>query len=94
MLRKSNRLEAIRILMRRDKTLKICANHRIQPWMQLRPNCGSDRAFVWSVQLDFADEDPQAQLLAIRFANAENAKKFKSQVSIGKFTSLLINLVS
>ena len=67
--------------MRRDKTLKLCANHAIQPWMQLKPNCGSDRAFVWSVQSDFADEEEKAELLAIRFANPENAKKFKAQVS-------------
>ncbi|KAI8505198.1 Ran-specific GTPase-activating protein [Branchiostoma belcheri] len=69
----------IRVLMRRDKTLKICANHYITPYMELKPNCGSDRAWVWSVTADFADEEPKAELLAIRFANAENASKFKSQ---------------
>ncbi|ESO91642.1 hypothetical protein LOTGIDRAFT_191338 [Lottia gigantea] len=69
----------IRILMRRDKTLKICANHYVSPAMELKPNCGSDRAWVWSTTADFADEEPKAELLAIRFANAENAQKFKSK---------------
>jgi len=69
----------IRVLMRRDKTLKVCANHYITPYMELKPNCGSDRAWVWSVAADFADEEPKQELLAIRFANAENAKKFKKK---------------
>jgi Ran-binding protein 1 len=70
-------LSACRILMRRDKTLKICANHYVLPHLELKPNCGSDRAWVWSTPADFADEEPKSELLAIRFANAENAQKFK-----------------
>uniref|UniRef100_T1IXD8 RanBD1 domain-containing protein n=1 Tax=Strigamia maritima TaxID=126957 RepID=T1IXD8_STRMM len=54
-------------------------NWGITPWMELKPNCGSDRAWVWSVPADYADEEPKQELLAIRFANAENAKKFKEQ---------------
>lgn len=68
----------VRILMRRDKTLKVCCNHYLSPHMELKPNCGSDRAWVWSTPCDYADEEPKAELLAIRFANAENAQKFKS----------------
>ncbi|GFN84800.1 ran binding protein 1 [Plakobranchus ocellatus] len=68
----------IRILMRRDKTLKICANHYIYPAMVLKPNCGSDRAWVWTTQADYADEEVKEEVLAIKFANAENAQKFKS----------------
>nr|XP_018911851.1 PREDICTED: ran-specific GTPase-activating protein-like [Bemisia tabaci] len=66
----------VRVVMRRDKTLKICANHFITPSMELKPNCGSDRAWVWSVRADYADEVMCPELLAIRFANAENAKKW------------------
>uniref|UniRef100_A0A8V0Z8Z7 Ran-specific GTPase-activating protein n=2 Tax=Gallus gallus TaxID=9031 RepID=A0A8V0Z8Z7_CHICK len=69
----------IRLLMRRDKTLKICANHYITPLMELRPNAGSDRAWVWNTHADFADECPKPELLAIRFLNAENAQKFKAK---------------
>lgn len=68
----------IRILMRRDKTLKICANHYIYPSMELKPNCGSDRAWVWTTPADFADEEAKEEVLAIRFGNADNAQKFKS----------------
>ncbi|ESN94000.1 hypothetical protein HELRODRAFT_186048 [Helobdella robusta] len=66
-----------RILMRRDKTFKICANHYITPDLELKPNCGSDRAWCWSTLADFADEQPKSELLAIRFASSENAQKFK-----------------
>ncbi|KAH9503159.1 Ran-specific GTPase-activating protein [Bulinus truncatus] len=68
----------IRILMRRDKTLKICANHYIYPTMELKPNCDSDRAWVWTTTADFADEESKEEVLAIRFGKAEGAQKFKS----------------
>ncbi|XP_078048724.1 ran-specific GTPase-activating protein [Augochlora pura] len=67
----------VRVVMRRDKTYKICANHFVTPWMELKPNCGSDRAWVWSVLADYADEQLKPELLAIRFANAENASMWK-----------------
>ncbi|XP_068617078.1 ran-specific GTPase-activating protein [Brachionichthys hirsutus] len=65
----------IRLLMRRDKTLKICANHHITPTMELKPN--SERAWVWNTLADYADESPKPELLAIRFINIDNAQKFK-----------------
>lgn len=73
-----------RVLMRRDKTLKICANHYILPQMELKPNCGSERAWVWSTPSDFADEEQKSELLAIRFANSENAQKFKEKFDEAK----------
>jgi len=70
--------QTARILMRRDKTLKICANHFIRPWMELKPNCGSEKAWVWKVQADYADQEPKSETLAIKFGNKENAQKWKS----------------
>eukprot|EP00695_Tsukubamonas_globosa_P003188 TRINITY_DN509_c0_g1_i1.p1 TRINITY_DN509_c0_g1~~TRINITY_DN509_c0_g1_i1.p1 ORF type:complete len:199 (+),score=116.21 TRINITY_DN509_c0_g1_i1:69-599(+) len=67
----------IRVLMRREKTLKICANHFIIPELQLKPNVGSDRSWVWTTPADFADEEAKAETLAIRFGTTENAQKFK-----------------
>ncbi|XP_015929195.1 ran-specific GTPase-activating protein [Parasteatoda tepidariorum] len=76
--------ECVRILMRRDKTLKICANHYLQPYMELKPNNTSDKAWVWSTMADFADEEPKPELLAIRFASVENAQKFKEAFDAAK----------
>jgi Ran-binding protein 1 len=71
----------IRALMRREKTLKICANHYILPAIKLEPNAGSDRSWVWTAFADVSDENeaPRDDVLAIRFANSENATKFKEE---------------
>ncbi|XP_058134297.1 E3 SUMO-protein ligase RanBP2 isoform X3 [Dasypus novemcinctus] len=66
----------IRLLMRREQVLKICANHYISPEMKLTPNAGSDRSFVWHA-LDYADELPKPEQLAIRFKTSEEATLFK-----------------
>lgn len=66
-----------RLVMRRDKTLKVCANHYIVPEMKLSSNVGSDRSWVWNATADVSEGEPEAQTLAIRFANSENANLFK-----------------
>ncbi|KAL9076863.1 MAG: hypothetical protein Q9157_003530 [Trypethelium eluteriae] len=66
-----------RLVMRRDKTLKVCANHYVVPDMKLSPNVGSDRSWVWNAAADVSEGEPEAQTLAIRFANSENANLFK-----------------
>lgn len=68
----------IRLLMRREQVLKICANHYINPDMALKPNAGSDKSFVWHA-LDYADESPKPEQLAIRFKTPEEAMLFKSK---------------
>ncbi|CAO3640900.1 unnamed protein product [Mucor fragilis] len=69
----------VRLLMRRDKTLKVCANHFVDSLMKLSPNVGSDRSWVWNVTADVSDGKPEAETLAIRFANSENANLFKEK---------------
>jgi len=77
-LLKNPKTNSIRVLMRRDKTLKICANHSITPLMELKPHSGnSDKAFVWSTLGDFSDGEPRPETLCIRFGSVENATKFK-----------------
>ncbi|KAI9813557.1 MAG: hypothetical protein M1826_002470 [Phylliscum demangeonii] len=66
-----------RLVMRRDKTLKVCANHYIVPDMRLAPNVGSDRSWVWNAAADVSDGEPEPQTLAIRFGNSENAHLFR-----------------
>lgn len=76
-----------RLVMRRDKTLKVCANHYgmwiehwgvwiltiiVTPDMKLSPNVGSDRSWVWNVAADVSEGEPEAQTLAIRFGNSES----------------------
>ncbi|KAF9136137.1 single stranded nucleic acid binding protein [Linnemannia schmuckeri] len=69
----------IRLLMRRDQTLKICANHYVTADMTLTPNVGSDRSWVWNVTADSSDECTGPQTLAIRLANSDNAALFKEE---------------
>ena len=66
-----------RLVMRRDKTLKVCANHYIVPEMKLSPNVGSDRSWVWNAAADVSEGEAEAVTLAIRFANSDNANQFK-----------------
>ncbi|EIM20116.1 hypothetical protein E3Q22_01499 [Wallemia mellicola] len=73
----------VRLVMRRDKTLKVCANHFLTPDMKLSPNIGSDRSWVWAVAADVSEGEPTAETLAIRFANAENATAFKDKFEEG-----------
>jgi len=69
--------QKVRLVMRRDKTLKVCANHAISSDMHLQPNIGSDRSWVWKVAADYTEDPPTAETLAIRFANSDNAGQFK-----------------
>lgn len=68
----------VRLVMRRDKTLKVCANHAITADMKLAPNVGSDRSWVWNVAADVSDGAPSAETLAVRFGTSENAQLFKN----------------
>lgn len=69
----------VRLVMRRDQTLKVCANHMVTHEITLRPNVGSDRSWVYSVLADVSDGEAKPELFAIRFGNPENANLFKSK---------------
>uniref|UniRef100_A0A8D0ATP2 E3 SUMO-protein ligase RanBP2 n=1 Tax=Sander lucioperca TaxID=283035 RepID=A0A8D0ATP2_SANLU len=68
----------VRLLMRREQVLKICANHYINADMLLKPNAGSDKSWVWNA-IDYADEAPKPEQLAIRFKTADEASLFKAK---------------
>ncbi|KAE8299479.1 E3 SUMO-protein ligase RanBP2 [Larimichthys crocea] len=68
----------VRLLMRREQVLKICANHYITADMLLKPNAGSDKSWVWNA-IDYADEEPKPEQLAIRFKTVDEASLFKAK---------------
>merc|ERR1711879_5226 len=76
---KHNETGKHRIVMRREKTLKLCANHMILPCMTLEANVTSDRSWVYHSPADLADGESRPETFAIRFSNAENAKLFKEK---------------
>jgi len=80
----------IRLVMRRDKTLKVCANHSITSDMNLQPNIGSDRSWVWKVAADYSESPPTAETLAIRFANSTHAADFKTHFEKARETNASI----
>lgn len=69
----------VRLVMRRDQTHKVCANHYITAEMKLTPNVGSDRSWVWSTAADISEGEVRAETLAIRFANSDLANEFKGE---------------
>ena len=69
----------IRLVMRRDQTLKVCANHMITSDIKLSPNVGSDRSWVYNVMADVSEGEAHPELFAIRFSSADVAKEFKSK---------------
>ncbi|XP_014240603.1 ran-specific GTPase-activating protein-like isoform X2 [Cimex lectularius] len=71
-------LNTVRVLMRREKTYKLCANHYVTQDMELKPNCGSDRAWVWTTAADVSDGEPHAEVLAIKFQNTTAAYRWKN----------------
>uniref|UniRef100_A0A8C8UME4 RAN binding protein 2 n=1 Tax=Peromyscus maniculatus bairdii TaxID=230844 RepID=A0A8C8UME4_PERMB len=66
----------VRIVMRRDQVLKLCANHRITPDMTLQNMKGTERVWVWTA-CDFADGERKIELLAVRFKLQDVADSFK-----------------
>ncbi|KAM8703533.1 hypothetical protein ACLKA7_008195 [Drosophila subpalustris] len=67
-----------RILMRREQTHKICANHKITAGMTLTtPEQDKDaKSLLWAAN-DFADEKLQLEKFLVRFKLPETAKQFK-----------------
>ena len=68
----------IRLLMRQEKTLKLCANHLIMPGTELKNHEGNEKAWVWSAP-DYAEEEMKTEVFCIRFGNVERATEFKEK---------------
>lgn len=70
--------QRIRVLMRQEKTMKILANHLLDPRITLETNAGSDRSWVWSA-FDFSEGELVETVFAARFPDSEIANEFKKK---------------
>lgn len=68
--------QRVRLLMRQEKTMKVIANHAVDPRIVLEPNVSSDRSWVWTA-FDFAEGELKETVFALRFANTDVAEDFK-----------------
>merc|ERR1719295_2429907 len=62
-----------RVLMRREQTLKICANHFLLPEMEVDKK--GDKACSWTAN-DFADEEARVEQFSARFKTPEQTEAF------------------
>lgn len=67
----------VRVLMRREQVLKLCANHKLTTAMKLVPMANSDRAWCWTA-MDYAEQELRTERLAVRFKTTEQAHQFKN----------------
>ena len=81
--------------MRQEKTMKVIANHFLDPRITLAPNVGTDKSWVWGA-FDFSENELVEQTFAIRFGTSEIAKEFKEAfiAGQGEMTCLLTGLDS
>jgi len=69
----------VRYLLRQEKTLKVVSNHYVidtSPYCELRANCGSDKAWVWTAQ-DYADGKMEVERFCLKFGTLDSADAFK-----------------
>ncbi|ROK36397.1 E3 SUMO-protein ligase RanBP2 [Anabarilius grahami] len=88
-LLKNNKNGRLRVLMRREQVLKVCANHWITTTMNLKPLSGSDRAWMWMAN-DFSEGDAKLEQLAAKFKTPELAEEFKQKFE--EFQRLLLDI--
>ncbi|KAG0717434.1 E3 SUMO-protein ligase RanBP2 [Chionoecetes opilio] len=68
--------QSVRVLMRRDQTYKICANHLISANTELQAMIANDKAWIWAAQ-DYADEELRTEKFCCRFKTTELATNFR-----------------
>ncbi|KAH6774181.1 RAN binding protein 1 [Perilla frutescens var. hirtella] len=69
----------VRLVMRQNKTLKICANHLVLPTISVQEHQGNEKSCVWHAA-DFSDGELKDETFCIRFASIENCKTFKDKI--------------
>ena len=69
-----------RLLMRREKVLKVCCNHVISKDFELHPVMSMrDKAWIWHAE-DFSEPESQHEQFSVKFRTEEQAKTFKSVI--------------
>ncbi|KAK4480142.1 hypothetical protein RD792_013200 [Penstemon davidsonii] len=61
----------VRLVMRQNKTLKICANHLVLSTMTVQEHQGNEKSCVWHAA-DFSDGEVKEETFCIRFASVES----------------------
>ncbi|KZV51862.1 ran-binding protein 1c-like [Dorcoceras hygrometricum] len=69
----------VRLVMRQNKTLKICANHLVLPGLSIQEHHGNDKSCVWHAA-DFADGELKDETFCIRFPSVQDCKTFKDKI--------------
>ena len=69
-----------RVIMRRDQVHKLCANHAIVEFMELKPlkSGKSWKSWTWFTQADISDGEIKPEQFSVRFKTVEIAQEFKS----------------
>ena len=70
--------QKIRVLMRQEKTMKVIANHVVDPRIKMEPNVSNDRSWVWSAY-DFAEGELKETIFALKFGDSDVANEFKDK---------------
>uniref|UniRef100_A0A8C2BYN4 E3 SUMO-protein ligase RanBP2 n=1 Tax=Cyprinus carpio TaxID=7962 RepID=A0A8C2BYN4_CYPCA len=68
--------KSYRVLMRRERVLKVCANHIISQSIKLKPMKTSPNVLVWTTT-DYSDGDGKVEQLAVKFKTPELVESFK-----------------
>lgn len=66
--------KVIRILMRRDQVLKLCANHRLSPGMTIKEM--APKQLSW-LATDFSENVASTEMLLAKFKTVEDGNQFK-----------------
>ncbi|KAG8381779.1 hypothetical protein BUALT_Bualt05G0008100 [Buddleja alternifolia] len=80
----------VRLVMRQNKTLKICANHLVLPTMSVQEHQGNDKSCVWHAA-DFADGELKEEFFCIRFASVETRQEVSGWFDNGVLRVLLVS---
>ncbi|KAJ3433618.1 e3 sumo-protein ligase ranbp2-related [Anaeramoeba flamelloides] len=66
-----------RVLMRREQTYKVCANHYPAKYIKFKQNEGNTKSWIYNA-IDYSDGAAKDEILFIRFLKEESANKFKT----------------